>query len=183
MMMKKYIILLILTAAACSGLIAARATVSNTQYKLTSYTDMVVDLSFTGKAGDGVIRAQVSYDVAKLLDTGKNVLLQAEGKQYGAYISYISNTYENGMCMLELGYDGGIPPGMSVEIKAVAHVEDILTIPNSCITYGDDGAWVTVLKDGRNTKRYIKCGIADGKNVQVISGLSEGEAVLLPKEA
>jgi len=180
--MKKYIILLILTAAACSGLIAARATVSNMEYKLAAYADMTVDLAFMGKAGDGVIRAQVSYDVAKLLQAGKNVVLAADGKQYKAYISYISNTYENGMCMIECGYDGGIAPGSSVEISAVAHVEDILTIPNSCITYDDDGAWITVLKDGRNIKRYIKCGITDGKNVQVIAGLSEGEAVLLPKE-
>ncbi|MPM71050.1 hypothetical protein SDC9_118013 [bioreactor metagenome] len=180
--MKKYIILMILTAAACSGLIAARATVSNAEYKLASYVNMTVDLSFAGKAGDDVIRAQVSYDVAKLLETGKKVVVMADVKQYGAYISYMSNTYKNGTCMLEFGYDGGITPGMVVEINAVAYVEDILAIPKACITYEDDGAWVTVLQDGHNIKRYIKCGIADGKYVQVVSGLSEGEAVLLPKQ-
>jgi multidrug efflux pump subunit AcrA (membrane-fusion protein) len=73
--------------------------------------------------------------------------------------------------------DRRIIPGM----KAAEHIqagklENVLLIPVGAVTAGK----VTVQKDGRNEERDVVLGKSDGQNVEVRTGLSEGEQVLMP---
>ncbi|EJN09360.1 RND family efflux transporter, MFP subunit [Herbaspirillum sp. YR522] len=77
--------------------------------------------------------------------------------------------------------------GMSADVYFVlARVDQALTIPQSLVTKpGMDGTQPVkvVLPDGKLETRRIKIGIRDGEHAQVLSGLKEGEQVLLPANA
>jgi macrolide-specific efflux system membrane fusion protein len=74
--------------------------------------------------------------------------------------------------------------GMSADVYFVlARAEHVPAIPRSLVTKpGMDGTQTVkvVLADGTLETRKIKIGIRDGEHAQVLSGLKEGEQVLLP---
>lgn len=74
--------------------------------------------------------------------------------------------------------------GMSADVYFVlARAEHVPTIPRTLVTKpGMDGTQTVkvVLADGTLESRKIKIGIRDGERAQVLSGLKEGEQVLLP---
>lgn len=61
----------------------------------------------------------------------------------------------------------------------VAQHDDVLTIPERLITFSGDTARVEVaLNDGKTEKRVIKTGLSNAMNIEVKSGLKEGEKVV-----
>lgn len=55
----------------------------------------------------------------------------------------------------------------------------VLYVPERVVTFEGDSAWVNVPgADGKPEKRYIRTGLSDAINVQVLSGLAEGAKVL-----
>ncbi|HKK07518.1 MAG TPA: efflux RND transporter periplasmic adaptor subunit [Gemmatimonadota bacterium] len=55
---------------------------------------------------------------------------------------------------------------------------DVLTIPERVVTFEGDSSWVTVQLAGEKTeKRTIRTGLSDAVNLEVVSGLSEGDRV------
>ncbi|HEX7091266.1 MAG TPA: efflux RND transporter periplasmic adaptor subunit [Longimicrobiales bacterium] len=57
--------------------------------------------------------------------------------------------------------------------------EDVLVIPERVVTFSGDTAWVTVeLGPGQTERRVIETGLSDAINIEVVSGLREGERVL-----
>ncbi|HEX6940523.1 MAG TPA: efflux RND transporter periplasmic adaptor subunit [Longimicrobiales bacterium] len=70
--------------------------------------------------------------------------------------------------------------GYSANAEIIIERRDsALAIPERVVTFDDDGAWVTVLNpDGTTEKREIETGLSDAINIEVVSGLKEGEKVL-----
>jgi len=57
--------------------------------------------------------------------------------------------------------------------------DDVLMIPERLVTFAGDTAKVTVLDaDGTREKRIIQTGLSDAINIEVTSGLDEGEKVI-----
>lgn len=57
--------------------------------------------------------------------------------------------------------------------------ENALQIPERTVTFEGDSAWVNVPgPDGKPQKRYIRTGLSDAINIEVVSGLRDGERVL-----
>lgn len=77
--------------------------------------------------------------------------------------------------------------GMSADVYFVlARAEHVPTIPLSLVSKpGIDGTQTlkVMLADGTLEARKVKIGIRDGERAQVLSGLKEGEQVLLPANA
>ncbi|MBI4978747.1 MAG: efflux RND transporter periplasmic adaptor subunit [Spirochaetes bacterium] len=73
--------------------------------------------------------------------------------------------------------DSKLRPGMGASIKAsIAAREKVLAIPVTALFIDEKGE--CVFMNGTNNtivRRYIKRGINDAKNVEVLSGLAEGE--------
>lgn len=69
--------------------------------------------------------------------------------------------------------------GFSANAEIVIEKRDsVIAIPERLVTFNDDGAWVTVqLPDGTAEKRIIETGLSDAIQIEVVSGLSEGEKV------
>jgi HlyD family secretion protein len=63
----------------------------------------------------------------------------------------------------------------------IAQRDSTLMIPERLVTFSGDSATVTVLlPDGKTEKRTIKTGLSDALNLEVISGLKEGDKVVEP---
>jgi HlyD family secretion protein len=55
---------------------------------------------------------------------------------------------------------------------------DVLTIPERVVTFNNDTASVkVVLERQKDEKRFIKTGLSDAINIEVVSGLNEGDEV------
>lgn len=69
----------------------------------------------------------------------------------------------------------------NVEIQAEKR-EDVLVLPNETIQYGKTGYYVLLANDDSSSgvRTEIKPGITDGLNTEIISGLSEGDEVVIP---
>jgi RND family efflux transporter MFP subunit len=77
--------------------------------------------------------------------------------------------------------DGRLMPGMYTQTKlALREKKGVLTIPLEAVTRNEDDA--TVLALGAQNKieeRHIRLGVEDNERVEVTSGLSEGDRVII----
>lgn len=55
----------------------------------------------------------------------------------------------------------------------VKEKKDVLAIPEKCIKYENDSAYVQILQNGEFVKKMIITGISDGMNIEVMKGLTE----------
>lgn len=64
----------------------------------------------------------------------------------------------------------------------IARRDSVLSIPERVITFRNDSAFVEIpLGEGKTEERYIKTGLSDAIQVEVIEGLKEGDEVLEKK--
>jgi macrolide-specific efflux system membrane fusion protein len=71
--------------------------------------------------------------------------------------------------------------GMSATAEVVIERRDgVLLIPNTVIQGTVQNPFVEVLVDGKQEQRQIALGLSDGANTEVLSGLEEGEEVVVP---
>ena len=71
-------------------------------------------------------------------------------------------------------------PGMSAEIEILVEtLEDVIYVPIQAVTYFDDKRVVYVVKRGGSERREIEVGAFSESYIEVISGLEEGEEVLM----
>jgi hypothetical protein len=53
-----------------------------------------------------------------------------------------------------------------------------LAVPRSAILYGEQGAMVQLVGNGKISTRHITTGLSAGDQVEVVAGLSEGDLVV-----
>lgn len=71
-------------------------------------------------------------------------------------------------------------PEMTTHVRIIVEEkENVIVCPNESIKFEDGRYVVYVKKDGDFEKRPVKIGIRDEKNTEIISGLSEGEIILI----
>jgi len=70
--------------------------------------------------------------------------------------------------------------GYSANANIIIQKKDsVLTIPERVVTFRHDSAFVKVpLAPGKEEERYVKTGLSDAINIEVVSGLKEGDEVL-----
>jgi HlyD family secretion protein len=70
--------------------------------------------------------------------------------------------------------------GMSAAVTIeIAGRNDVLLVPNIAIQQGRDGTFVTVRKNGQDTRTSIKTGLAGDSQTEVLEGLSEGDEIVI----
>jgi RND family efflux transporter MFP subunit len=76
----------------------------------------------------------------------------------------------------------GDKPGLRIGAFARGHIETArarsLAVPQSAVLYGDQGATVQVVENGKVATRPIETGLTAGSQVEVRSGLAEGAIVV-----
>ena len=74
----------------------------------------------------------------------------------------------------------GIFPGMFGRIRIPLDPVKFLVIPKACVRQVGQLELVTVVKDGRPITRAVRTGRTWDDDIEILSGLSEGEEVVLP---
>ena len=54
---------------------------------------------------------------------------------------------------------------------------DVLTLPESCLVFDNDSAFVNLLKNDEFERKPIVTGLSDGINIEVVSGITESDKV------
>jgi multidrug resistance efflux pump len=117
------------------------------------------------------------------------VTLNATSKAYPAQVqvvsptsTVVSNVVEYAVTLnLTEAVPATVRPGQSVSISIVTNeAGDVLYVPSSAITTAGGRSVVTVVgSDGKQTITTVTTGVVGTTNTQIISGLSQGQNVLL----
>lgn len=107
-----------------------------------------------------------------------------EKKTYGATVRRVDDTgttvggVTDYTVELELETTEGLKSGMNVDVSILAErVEDCLRLPEQAVS----GGKVQVLTDGAPEERTVETGLYGGGYVEIVSGLSETDEVVLPQ--
>jgi RND family efflux transporter MFP subunit len=95
-------------------------------------------------------------------------------------------TYAVEAALLGVGEDLASRPVPGMNGSAVLVTEehkDVLTVPNSAIRRRGDEIVVEVMVDGKTEIRPVQTGLSDNDNSEVVSGLEEGDLVVVPGSA
>jgi len=88
---------------------------------------------------------------------------------------------------VKIGFDvpevTGLRVGMSADVDIVMEeASNVLILPERAITEDSEGNPVVMVKvDDQTEERKVVTGLSDGFYTEIVSGLSEGESVVLPK--
>jgi HlyD family secretion protein len=128
-----------------------------------------------------IAMVQLGQEANIILDTlpdeevkGSVVFISPVGTIRTGVVSYDTTiTLENPVAELR--------DGMSATAEVIIERrDDVLLIPNRAIRGTLEDPMVVVLVDGQQEEREITLGLTDGINTEVLSGLQEGEKVILP---
>ncbi len=73
-----------------------------------------------------------------------------------------------------------IKPGMSVNAEIIIESKkDILLISSSSVKTRGGKSYVEIMKDGNSLKQEVETGISDDSNIEIISGLREGDEIII----
>ena len=137
------------------------------------------------------VTANVSETDVSSVQAGQSatVTLNASGESYPAQVQVISptstvvsNVVEYAVTLnLTEAVPSSVRPGQSASISIVTgEASDTLYVPNSAITTVGGRSIVTVVgSDGKETITPVTTGIVGTTNTQIMSGLTQGENVLL----
>ena len=69
-------------------------------------------------------------------------------------------------------------PKMTADVRILARQrKDVLLLPTSCLHYEKDRPYVERRSGATFEKRYVRLGLSDGTNAEVLEGLDEGDEV------
>ena len=100
-------------------------------------------------------------------------------------VSVLDNQIDTttGMVKLRANFDNAdeaLFPNQFVNIRLEAStIRDAVAAPLSAIQHGAPGDYAYAIKDGKAEVRVVKLGQVDGANVQILSGLSPGDQVVV----
>ena len=152
---------------------------------IASVADMS-DMLFRGKVDE--------TDVGKLR-TGMPVRLTVGAMQdveLAARLEYVAPkaAEENGLVLFEVKAAAAIPDSLFVRAGYSANAEieilrreGVLVLPESCVEFEGDKAWVHVLTSEEEApeqtfeRREVRTGISDGIDVEIVSGIDESDRI------
>jgi RND family efflux transporter MFP subunit len=92
-------------------------------------------------------------------------------------------TYVVEAALLGVGEDAASRPAPGMNGSAILVTEerkDVLSVPNRAIRRRGDEVVVEVIVDGKSEIRVVETGLSDTDNSEVLSGVEEGEQVVVP---
>ena len=128
-----------------------------------------------------IAKVQLGQEVNIILDAlpdeevkGSVVFISPVGTIIAGVVSYdTAITLKNPVVDLRDGMSA------TAEVIIERH-DDVLSIPNRYIRGTTENPMVVVFVDGQQEEREITLGLTDGINTEILSGLEEGEKVVLP---
>ena len=144
--------------------------------------------------GDMIFQGKVDETEVGKIKPGMNLLLTVgaiENDTFHATLKYISpkGVLENGAVQFEIKADvilkseQFIRAGYSANADIVLQrVDSVLAIKESLLQFEKDSAYVEIeTAPQKFEKRFIKTGLSDGINIQIVSGLSKKDKIKVPQ--
>lgn len=133
--------------------------------------------------------ASVRESLTRRLQVGNDVMVQVEGldKECSGTVSEIVPEAQSASRTFQVKVTGPCPPGiysgMFGRILIPLDEEQILVIPRQAVRAIGQLELVEIAADGKPMVRAIRTGRVLGDDIEVLSGLREGEQVVLPAKA
>ncbi|MCC6124756.1 MAG: efflux RND transporter periplasmic adaptor subunit [Pirellulales bacterium] len=139
--------------------------------------------------------ASVRDSLAGFLHVDQPIDVQVEGMEHrcGGTVSEIVPESQSASRSFQVKVTGPCPPGIHAGLFGRIFIplgkEQIFVIPKAAVRNVGQLELVEVVENGKPMKRSIRCGRtgkdepALGENVEVLSGLREGEEVVVPKNS
>jgi RND family efflux transporter MFP subunit len=130
--------------------------------------------------------ASVRESLTRRLQVGQSIGVQVEGigKQCSGTVSEIVPEAQSASRSFQVKVIGpcpaGIYSGMFGRILIPLQEEQVLVIPRQTVQLVGQLELVQVVEKGQMSRRTIRTGRILGKDIEVLSGLREGEQVVLP---
>jgi HlyD family secretion protein len=130
--------------------------------------------------------AQVDEFFLDSVSSGREGVATVNGRDYAVTISRVFPQVEHGRFTMELLFSGdaptGMSPGQSAETRlTLGESSPGLILPNDSFINDTGGTWVFVVSpDGETAvRRPIRLGRRNNRQVEIASGLREGERVIV----
>ncbi|MEU8636618.1 HlyD family efflux transporter periplasmic adaptor subunit [Amycolatopsis sp. NPDC048633] len=164
-----------------SGTASSSSTSSSGFITITNMTGLVVNTSV----------AEIDVSKVKAGQKATVTLNALPDKPVQATVSSINLTPTTSGSVVSYGAQlaltdppDGLRPGQSASVViTVASAENALSVPAAAVTTAGNTNVVTVQENGRNVTRQVQVGIRGESTVQITSGLTEGENVVLTATA
>ena len=132
------------------------------------------------------VQFYVSENIRSRLSYGQTVSLEKDGQAVTAVISFIAETPDDAKKLfrvdaaIENGGEAVFTPGCSVKLETVIETAPAaLTVPIKAVYYTEGKAYVFVAENGKAMKRDIETGLSDETDIQVVSGLTAKDNVIV----
>ena len=132
------------------------------------------------------LTAQVDEYYLNRIAIGRQGVFRQDAKEYGVEVSQVYPQIKDGRFSIELVFKDGQPtnlnPGQSLDTQiTLGEPKDALLLPNAPFVTDSGGAWVFVVAaNGVDAeKRMIKTGRRNNRQIEVLSGLSAGEKIVV----
>ncbi len=149
---------------------------------------MVADMN------DMIFKGKVDETEVGKIKEGMGIILTIgaiESETYDAVLTYLSpkGVEENGAIQFEIKADVKLKEGQFIRAGYSANAsivlekrDSVMVIPEGFLKFDKDSAYVEVEVDSQKfEKRYIKVGLSDGINIEVVSGLLATEKIKAEK--
>lgn len=95
-------------------------------------------------------------------------------------IGNVSNNVVSYPALIQLDdFLSEILPNMAANVNIILEAKsDVLLVPSAAVQIQDGEPFVRVLKNGREERVYVKVGLQNDTQAEIISGLSEGDEVI-----
>ena len=136
------------------------------------------------------IEIQVSAQTAARINTEKALTLLVDGVEYSVPISHVSTTPTAGslyevLALIPEEYNKKVHEGATVRVQlptyAVSSGSSANSIPLDAVYVTNTGRYVFIAKDGKAFRQPIQTGTIAGSQIEVKSGLSGSEKVILDR--
>ena len=126
------------------------------------------------------------YDIDALSE-GQEATVNIRSKSYTGKVSRIDRmTGRGGSDASNVGVEVKLDEPdddiiLGLETKAfisTAALNDVLTVPTDALSEEEEGTFVFILRDGKAVKMPVEIGVRNEDNVEVISGLNEGDTAI-----
>jgi len=134
-----------------------------------------------------VARANVPVKDASALQAGRPARISGPDGDIPAKVTVVSPTVDPNTTTVEVWVQAANPgeklkPGGTVKVAIIAEtIQDTIIVPANALLNADDGSSkvMIVLPDNTARERRVSVGVRQGKRVQIISGLQEGDKVVV----
>lgn len=175
--------------ASFDGIVAAVYIREGQQLSAMTYANPAISLIDPSEIKMNGVIDEIDVPRVKLGQEAIVILDALPDKEVKGRITFISpeSTTEMGVVFYKTTItlenpDEELKDGMSATAEIIIEQhDDVLLIPNRAIQGSWENPFVEVVTDEQIEKRQISIGLSDGIYTEVLSGLEEGEEVILPQ--